>query len=184
MHRSTTLPDAGSTSHSRTMITRGLLAALCLAPVLAWAGEPLLVERSATFDASPERVWQLTGGFDGLAAWHPAVSKVEIIAGHNNRKGAKRLVTLKDGATITEELLVHRPATKTLRYRILASPLPVKDYVSTFHVAAEGKGCRVTWSSRFQADPAAKVGDAKAKEIVGGIYDAGFKGIQDKLAQP
>jgi mxaD protein len=184
MYRSTTLPDTGPTSPSRTTTTRGLLAALCLAPVLAWAGEPLLVEKSATFDASPERIWQLTGSFDSLAAWHPAVTKVEIIAGHNNRKGAKRLVTLKDGATITEELLTHRPATKTLRYRILASPLPVKDYVSTYHVAAEGKGSRVTWSSRFQADPAAKVDDAKAKEIVGGIYDAGFKGIQDKLAQP
>lgn len=55
---------------------------------------------------------------------------------------------------------------------ILKSPLPVKNYVSTLTVSptSDGKSL-VKWTSIFDANGA---DDAKAKEVVGGIYDAGL----------
>ena len=55
---------------------------------------------------------------------------------------------------------------------ITKSPLPVKHYVSTMAVslAADGKSL-VKWTSTFDANGA---DDAKAKEVIGGIYDAGL----------
>ncbi len=57
-------------------------------------------------------------------------------------------------------------------YAITESPLPVKNYVSTIAVipTANGKSL-VKWSSTFEANG---TDDAKAKSVIGGVYDAGL----------
>jgi mxaD protein len=51
-------------------------------------------------------------------------------------------------------------------------------------VAPSGKGSTITWESRFKRDPAAKdVDDAKAKEIVAGMYKSGFDGLRTALGE-
>lgn len=160
---------------------------LCAASLFAAAGlaQAAKVSESILLNASPAAVWQLSGDFDGLAAWHPAVAKVELSKGKNNVVGAVREITTKDGAKIVETLLSHNAKGHSMKYRIDQSPLPVEGYVSVFKVKAEGKGSRITWSSSFKVPAAAKkdgITDAKAQEIVAGIYTAGFDGLKAKLA--
>lgn len=140
----------------------------------------LNVVESVVVSSSPAKVWKLAGDFRGLAQWHPVVGATDITKGRNNVPGAVRLVTTKDGAKIVEELLSYDSKKKVLRYRIVESPLPVRDYVSTLSVTRAGKGARIEWKSEFERTDA--VDDAKAKEIVAGIYTAGFDGLQAKLA--
>ncbi len=155
--------------------------ALCLVTSLAHAGEPISVLKTVQLSASPVQVWKLTGNFGGLGAWFPGITKVDITTGKNNKKGAVRVITLKDGATITEELLDYNAAAKTLRYRITASPLPVKNYVSTYTVKTDAKGSQVSWSSTFEQDPAANLDADKTRDLIAGIYTAGLGALEEKF---
>ena len=71
---------------------------------------------------------------------------------------------------VTEKLTAYSATRRSLTCVILKSPLPVKNYVSTLMVSPTGDGrSLVKWSSTFDANGA---DDAKAKEVIGGIYDA------------
>ncbi len=161
-----------------TTILALTLAAL---PLAAAHAAPLQVETSASFDAPPARVWQLLGDFTGLASWHPAVAETTLQGGRNNVPGAVRVITVKDGGRIVEELLSYQAARRSLRYRIVESPLPVADYVSTLRVLPKGTGSRVVWSSRFQRAEQAEMDDAAVKKLIAGIYQAGFEGAAKAL---
>jgi mxaD protein len=92
-----------------------------------------------------------------------------------------RNIKTKDGAVFTEKLLARDARTLRLRYQILQSPLPVSDYVSEIQVLPEGRGSRVIWKSDFDAMRSAEMDDAKAREIVAGIYTSGFEGLRAQL---
>jgi len=160
---------------------------VCLGAVCAIGGvqaADLAVNETAIVAASPARVWAVLGKFSGLPGWHPAVAATDIVKGVDNRRGAVRSVTTRDGARIVEELLAYDAGKHSMTYRIDASPLPVTDYVSTLAVAPSDKGSKITWSSRFRRDPAARdVDDAKAKDIVAGIYKSGFDGLRTALGE-
>lgn len=161
-----------------------LAATLMLLPLgAAHAADALHVEETVTLAAKPAKVWAKIGDFAGLAGWHPAVAKTTITAGKDNKIGAVRSVETKDGAVLVEELLARDAGKLSMRYRIIDSPLPVRGYVSTLSVEPAGKGSRIVWKSDFTAVQSATVDDAKAKEIVAGIYQAGFDGLRGKLGE-
>lgn len=142
---------------------------LSITPALA-----LEVEKTTDVAASPEVVWKTIGEFCGIGDWHPVVEKCAL-----SEKGGKpvRTLSLKGGGTIVEEQLARSDKKMDYTYTILESPLPVEDYKSTITVTKHGSGSKITWSGTFKAKGA---DDAKAKEVVGGIYEAGFKGIAEK----
>jgi hypothetical protein len=75
-------------------------------------------------------------------------------------------------------------ACRNMTYRIDASPLPVTDYISTLAVAPSGKGSKITWKSQCKRNPVDKVvDDAKAQEIVAGMYKSGFDGLRTALGE-
>lgn len=170
---------------TRTIFSRTMLALVPFGFTMsALAGSTLSVTETTQVAASPDKVWEVIGDFAGLPGWHPAVLKTDIVKGNNNRKGAVRSITTKDGAKIVEELSAYSSGKHSMTYRIIESPLPVKDYVSTLLVAPAGKGSRITWKSSFNRDAAAAgVDDAKAKDIVSGIYKAGFDGLRGTLGE-
>ena len=142
----------------------------------------LKVEETMELFVPPAKVWATIGNFGSLA-WHPVVAGTEITRGRNNATGAVRTITTKDGAKIVEALEARNNGRRSLRYRIVESPLPVTGYVSTLSVAPHGKGSRVTWMSNFERNQKAEgVDDAKAKEIIAGIYKAGFDGLRGQFA--
>ena len=62
-----------------------------------------------------------------------------------------RSLTVKDGPTFTEELLSFDEAKHTYKYRIIESPLPLRDYVSSITLTESGKGTTVvTWVGDFR----------------------------------
>jgi hypothetical protein len=146
----------------------------------AMAAGALHVEESTTLDAPPAAVWQLIGKFSSMG-WHPVVAETTLTSGKDQQKGALRSVKTKDGAVIVEKLLAYDAGRHSMRYAIQESPLPVAHYVSTLSVQPAGKGSRVVWKSDFDAVRSEGVDDAKAKDIIAGIYKAGLGGLREKL---
>lgn len=154
---------------------------LISASFTAAAAPALKVEESVTLAAPPAVVWKVIGDYAGLHQWHPVVASSEITKGKDNVRGAVRTLTTKDGAKIVEELLAYDGKGHSMRYRFLASPMPITDYVSTLAVKPDGKGSRIVWKGEFNRT--GDIDDAKAKEIFVGIYRAGFEGVRAKLGE-
>lgn len=169
-----------------TALALGLSAALIAAP--GYARNTLSVTEKAEFPASPAQAWAAIRDYGGLPAWHPAFASDEIVKGKNNAKGAVRVLTLKDGGKITEELLAHSDKAMSMTYRITDSPLPITAYRSTIKVApgADG-GSVVTWSSTFKgkdAKPqAGATDDASLKKLISGVYAAGLGNLPTVLGK-
>jgi mxaD protein len=153
-------------------------ATLLLIAGQSFAAGSLSVTREVTVDVSPATAWKLVGNFNGLDVWHPAIKNSEL-TGSGVKSGSKRVLTLGDGAKIDEKLESYSATKLSYTYSITKSPLPVKNYVSTISVspAADGKAL-VKWSSTFDANGAP---DAKATEVIGGVYDGGLARVAATL---
>jgi hypothetical protein len=171
----------------KTLALTYSLAALaaCLLSGSALAARPLLkVSEEIEVAATPAAVWQVVGNFGDLG-WHPAAASTAITTGDAQQAGAVRHIELKGGGAIDERLLGRNEAKRSLQYAIVASPLPVADYVSTLSVRPAAHGhSRVRWSSHFRRldeQPAAGADDAGAKKVVRGIYSSGLQALQQQL---
>ena len=163
-----------------TMIKTTVSVVLLTSAMASLAGG-LTVSKNVTVNASPETTWKMIGNFNHLDVWHPVVVASKLTQGDGKSAGAVRLLTLGNGATITEELVSNNNALRIYTYAITASPLPIADYVSTISVsaAADGKST-VTWSSNFDANG---VEDAEAIKTISGIYDAGLNSLDKHFNQ-
>jgi hypothetical protein len=92
-----------------------------------------------------------------------------------------RVLSLKGGGTITEQLTGYSDKGHSMNYRIEESPLPITDYRSTIAVKPSGAGkSTLVWSSTFMAKPSTP--DAEAKTLMEGIYDAGLDNVGSNSA--
>jgi mxaD protein len=154
---------------------------------LADAPKTLKVVKTVNIQAPVDKVWDTIKDFDSLNKWHPGFARDEIVKGDNNKPGAVRKLTVKDGPSFTEELLAFDPATHSYRYRIIESPLPLRDYVSHISVKSDGKGgSKVTWSGTFKrksasATPPEAENDAAAVKLITGVYEGGFANLKKML---
>ncbi len=142
------------------------------------AGSAMAAEISKQLDVAvaPDKAWAAVGEFCGIGDWHPAVATCEL---SSQGKDKIRTLSLKGGGTIVEKLVKWEPRKHSYTYAIISSPLPVSDYVSTISVSPHGdSGSRLVWKGKFSP-----VGDeAKAKEVIAGIYTDGLAGIAKKAA--
>ena len=153
----------------RITFLAGLLSVgLCLT---ATATQVIESKASRTTSESVDAVWRKIGDFCGIANWHPAVAKCELSADKKDRT-----LTLKGGGTIVEHLVSWSDKTHSYTYKIVSSPLPVDNYVSTIHVAAakSGSGSVIYWRGQYIAKGAS---DADAKKAIDGIYGAGLTSL-------
>ena len=154
---------------SKTAFAAAFAVVLCASPALA-----LDVSTSTEIAAAPAAVWKTIGDFCGIGQWHPVVEKCVL----SDKAGKSiRTLSLKGGGTLVEEQLARDDKKMSYSYAILEGPLPVANYKSTIMVAPSGSGSKVTWSGDFKAKG---VDDAKAKEVILGIYEAGLKSIAAK----
>jgi mxaD protein len=163
-------------------------SALAIASGQVYAAAPWLhVTQTVHIQASAGKVWDAAKNFDQLNTWLPPVAKDEIVEGQNNTVGAVRLLTLKDGGTVKEKLLVYTPRARTFRYQIVESVLPVSHYTSVFTVKSAGHGkSTVTWSGRFKrknegASPGDNENDKAATDAITGVYQAGLSTLKKNL---
>jgi Polyketide cyclase / dehydrase and lipid transport len=155
--------------------------------VLADPPKTLRVAQSIVIKAPVEAVWSASKDFDGLAKWHPALEKDEIVKGTNNVPGAVRTLSLKGGGTIQEQLLAFSEPMHSFKYKILESPLPVAGYVSTFTVkAGTDNTVTINWVGTFKRknsadNPPDDQTDDAAKKVIAGIYSSGLANLKKQV---
>jgi hypothetical protein len=152
----------------------GLLMAWVAGGALA-AGKTVSVTEKVDLAAAPSQTWETIKDFNGWQAWHPAFASTEITKGQGNTKGTVRVLTARDGAKFTEELLSHNVASRTYQYRITESPLPITGYVSTLEVKGNKGGSSVVWSSNFEVKAGAS--EEEVKKAIAGVYRAGLDNL-------
>ncbi len=147
----------------------------------------LSVVESVEINAPIEKVWAAAKDFDSLDKWHPGFSKDVLTKGTNNTPGTVRSLTIKEGPTFTEQLISFTEATHTYRYKILESPLPLQNYVSTFRVKSGANGTtKVTWSAKFTRknpsdNPPAAQNDDAAVKLITGVFQSGLANLKKQL---
>ncbi|MEU9284555.1 SRPBCC family protein [Streptomyces sp. NPDC048275] len=121
---------------------------------------------------SPDRVWQLIGGFGSLPDWLPYIPESELSEG-----GRVRRLTNQDGGVIVERLQAFDHDVRSYSYAIEQAPFPVAGYLSTLRVhAVPGRPdvSRVEWSGTFTP---VGVSDTDAEELFHGIYADGLAAL-------
>jgi carbon monoxide dehydrogenase subunit G len=156
----------------------------------AWAHGPTRrkVQEHVEINAAPAKVWAVIGNFQDMG-WLAPVAKTEGEKG--NEIGATRRLTLKDGATIEEELYKYDAEKMSYSYRINAvdvKVLPVTNYSSTITVqaGADGKGSVVEWTGAFYRgfpnnEPPPELSDEAAVKAVTDLYHGGLDGLKTKI---
>ncbi len=162
---------------NKTILITFLSLFMTIVTVNSQAADPLTITKQKTIDVPPSTLWALLGDFNGFNRWHPAVIGSELISGDGQSNGSKRILTLGDGAEIKETLLDYNSSNMSYTYKITESPLPISDYVSTIKVEKNAKGTStVTWTANFNS---AGAEDAKAVEIMSGVYDGGLNALDN-----
>jgi hypothetical protein len=142
----------------------------------SFASKTVSVTEKIELAATPSQTWEAIEDFNGWQAWHPAFAGTEITKGHGNAEGTVRVLTAKDGAKFAEELLSHDAASRSYRYRIIESPLPITGYVSTLEVKGTPGGSSVVWNSTFEVKPGAS--EDEVKKTIAGVYRAGLDNLK------
>jgi len=155
-----------------------ILAMLAALPATTHAEDGwsrLNIQESVTVAATPARAFAVVSRWDALQSWCPAFASTEIRSG-GTAVGSVRAITLANGPTFTEELLALDTKALSYRYRIVESPLPIVDYVSTVKVLEAGGQTHVVWSSSYKRrakdNPTPEQDDAAMLKLVGGLYKA------------
>jgi mxaD protein len=169
---------------------RTLLFPLVLTALIGLAGSasaehgptPQKVDETVEIKAAPAAVWAIAGDFAGIAKWD-----AEVKASEGSTK--KRVMTLKNGEKITEEVDEYDPAHMTYTYRMLdpnLKALPASSYSATLVVTAGAQGgTQVQWYGRvYRGDtgnePPEELDDEAAKTALSKLFKAGLEGIKAK----
>lgn len=138
---------------------------------------------TAVVPAPVDRTWAAVRDFDGLPAWHPAISTSELEGGSRpDQVGAIRRLVLGDGAVVRESLVSLDDHDRQYVYEILESPFPVRRYRSRIRVVeltTTGESF-VEWRLTFDCDA------ADADQLIplfrDQVFAAGLRGLADHLA--
>lgn len=109
--------------------------------------------------ATPERVWELIGGFDSLPDWMPFIRASTL-----QERGRTRRLATADGGEMVERLMAFSEAERSYSYAIVQGPFPVAGYIGTlrvYPVAGQADAAEVVWSARFTS-----AGGATDQEVV------------------
>lgn len=131
---------------------------------------------SRVVPASPDKVWDLIGGFDALPDWLPYIPESAALEG-----GRVRRLKNPEGEVIVERLVDFDEAERHYSYAILEAPFPVNGYVSTLRVhAVPGRHdvAEVQWSGRFNPKGAT---EDEVVDLFTGIYRDGLDALHETL---
>ena len=147
----------------------------------------LNVTKTVEINAPPEKVWAIVKNFHDMS-WHPAVEKTEGDGG--NAIGAKRVLVLKGGGKVYEQLSDYSSDGMSNSYRITevdVKVLPVTKYSSSIRVVASETGTSVLeWKGGFfrgypNNNPPPELNDQAAVETMSGVYLAGLEAVKKKI---
>jgi mxaD protein len=155
-------------------------------------------QEEISINAPAAKVWGIIHNY-GDMAWLPPIAKTEISKGTDNTEGAVRVLTLKDGGTITEELKKYDANKMSYSYRITdmssaktithagaeekVPVVPVDNYSATIEVADKGATSTVTWKAAYYRayvnnDPPAEMNEEAANKAIEGIFKTGLANLK------
>lgn len=158
------------------------------------------IKEQIKINAPADKVWSILKNYNDMS-WLPMVSDTQGDAG--NKKGAVRVLTLKDGGTITEELKKYNAGKMQYAYKITDMSvartithagqeeqipvLPVANYAASIQVKAKGDGSSVIWKAGYYRaymnnNPPEEMNDETANKAVQAVFKAGLENLK-KLAE-
>jgi mxaD protein len=149
-------------------------------------------EEQITINAPAEKVWAIIKNY-GDMSWLPDIFNTTSEGG--NKKGATRVLTLKNGGAITEELKKYDEAKMSYAYKITdmsvaktithagveekVPVLPVDNYSASIEVEAKGDTSVVSWTAGYYRaytnnNPPAEMNEEAANAAVGAVLKTGL----------
>ncbi|CUI38076.1 SRPBCC family protein [Achromobacter xylosoxidans] len=144
---------------------------------------PHTVYTSAIVQAPLAKVWPLFRDFDGLAGWHPGIAQSRLEeGGRHDAIGSVRYLSLKPSGFVREQLLMLDDPGTALRYSIIETDLPMRDYVAGINLRAitESGTTLVEWWADFRVEADADL-QAVATAVGQGVFAAGLAALDAKL---
>ena len=144
-------------------ITLIFAALLCFAAAVNAHG-PVRAKQIATvmINAPAADVWAVIKNYDDMS-WHPNLSVTSTEGG--NKKGATRVLAIKSGGTLTEEMKAYKDDKMSYKYKMTdisssstiqhsgkdeeVPVLPVNNYAATLSVKAKGNQAEVSWVATY-----------------------------------
>ena len=130
------------------------------------------------FSSSVANVWKELADYGGIGAWAPGIVSCKL---EGTGVGSVRHVEMPGGAVMEERLESLDDATTTLTYSIIGGPLPVKNYLATVKVSANGDGSRVDWGATF--DPPEGIPAEAIESGVSGAYTGMLDALKTHLGE-
>ena len=131
------------------------------------------VSVTQVFPSTAASLWSAVGDPAGLPDWHPAIATSLLGA-----DGCSRVCTLADGGEVREEITARDDDARSYSYRIVESPLPLKNYRSRLRVSRTEGGASVTWESEFEA---VGIPAADLEAMIRGLYEAGLGALRASM---
>lgn len=144
---------------------------------------PHTVYTSAIVQAPLAKVWPLFRDFNGLAGWHPGIAHSRLEdGGRHDAIGSVRYLSLKPSGFVREQLLMLDDPGTALRYSIIETDLPMRDYVAGINLRAitESGTTLVEWWADFRIEADADL-QAVATAVGQGVFAAGLAALDEKL---
>jgi hypothetical protein len=134
---------------------------------------------SGVIDAPVDKVWAYARDFNGHGEWHPLIAESVIEDGRpSDQVGCIRNFNLTNGGNLREQLLSFSDLERSFTYNILVSPMPIQNYVATFHClpVTEGDKTFVEWYANFDVSEAH---EGQIRHQVGcDTFAAGIKALE------
>ncbi len=151
------------------------------------------VVEEITINAPIEEVWKEAGDFCSIAQWHPGVERCE-------REGKRRLLVLKGGYKIVDELKKFQPerfmykyktkrmdAVSTLKWHgeeVQVPVIPVANFSAVFQLKEVSDGAtKAVWKGAFyraylKNDPPESMAEEAARTAVRKFFQEGLEGLK------
>ena len=154
---------------------------------------------TATINASADQVWDVIKNYDDMS-WLPSVESTKADKG--NKKGSVRVLTLKNGGTITEKLKDYKADKMSYKYKITKMSsvgtvhhsgqdesipvLPVDNYAATLSIKDKGGKAEVTWVATYYRayvnnNPPAEMNEEAADKAVTAVLTDGLTSLAQKF---
>lgn len=138
---------------------------------------------SLNIDAPASNVWDIVKDFGGVHNWHPMFSNDVIKSGTNNQIGAVRTLSIVDGPSFDEVLVVWDDHGRHYTYQVIdPAPLPLKNYTATMQVMQLEPGVtNVTWTSSYENNSDGEMPDEELIAFLNGAYETGLVEVKARL---
>ncbi len=154
------------------------------------------LDEEITINAPANKVWNIIKEYKDLS-WLPAIKSVAATGG--NEKGATRVLTLKNGGTITEELKKYDAEKMSYAYKITdistaktithsgveekVPVFPVDNYAASIDVESKDGATVVSWKTGYYRaymnnNPPAEMNEEAAKTAVTAVLKEGLANLK------